>query len=210
MSSLPPNFRLTRLAAAWGAFVLGMLAGCGGSSSSTTSTTSTQIATIALAPTTSAITVGQNEPFTATIKNSSGTILSGGVLTWASSSTSVATIDSGGIATGMAPGTTQITASAEGVTSAAVNLIVTPKVASVQVAPASITISVGQQTQFTAKAIDSSGNTIQGAVFQWFCSASSIASIDNTGTVTGVSKGTVMITASSGGVTSAPAFLTVQ
>ncbi|HZU23587.1 MAG TPA: Ig-like domain-containing protein, partial [Terriglobales bacterium] len=145
-----------------------------------------------------------------TVKNSSGTVLAGGVLSWTSSATNVATIDSAGIATGVAPGSTQITAAAEGVTSTAVTLTVTANVATVTISAPSNSVAVGSTLQFSATAKDSSGNVIQNAVFQWASNASSIATIDNNGLVTGVSHGTVIITASSGGVLSAPFMLTVQ
>lgn len=191
---------------------LGLLEACGGSSSSSTTTTTTQIATITVTPASSAITVGQNQAYTAAVKNSDGTVLTGGVLTWSSSATSVATVDSAGIATGVGAGSTQITASSEGVNSAAVTLTVSPRVASVTISTANgaNTVSVGSTIQFSAVAKDSSGNAIPNAVFQWASSASSIATIDQNGLVTGVRPGGVMITGSSGGVLSAPFTLTVQ
>lgn len=185
------------------------LAACGGYKSPTTTTT-TQIATITVTPANSAITVGQNQAFTATVKNSDGTVLTGGVLTWSSSATNVATIDSAGIATGVGGGATQITASSEGVNSTAITLNVTPKVASVTISPMSATVNVGATVQFTAVAKDSSGNVIQNAVFQWASQASSIATIDNNGVAKGIAHGgPIQITATSGGVPS-PAMLTVQ
>lgn len=208
MSKSPQTLKSYRLLSLTAVLLLLMLAGCGGSSSSTTTTT--QIATITVTPSTTAITVGQNQAFTATVKDSNNTVLSGGVLTWSSSATNVATIDSAGIATGVAAGSTQITVTSEGVTSSAVNLTVTPRVASVTISPMSATVNVGSIITFMAVAKDSSGNPIPGASIQWSCSASSIATIDNNGNATGVSKGTVMITASSGGVSSPGAMLTVQ
>lgn len=184
--------------------------GCGGKSSTTTTTTTTQISTITVTPPASAIAVGQNQAFTATVKNSDGTVLSGGVLTWSSSATSVATIDSAGIATGVGAGSTQITATSEGVSSTAVTLNVTPKVATVTITAPSNTVAVGATLQLTAVAKDASGNVIQNAAIQWAGTASSIATIDNTGLVKGVAPGSVMITASSGGVLSAPFVVTVQ
>jgi uncharacterized protein YjdB len=191
--------------------VIAVLAGCGYKSSTTTTTTATtQISSITVTPPASSITVGQNQPFTATVKNSDGTVLSGGVLTWSSSATSVATVDSAGIATGVAPGSTQITATSEGVSSSAVTLNVTPKVASVTISAPTNTVAVGSSTQLSAVAKDASGNVIQNAAIQWASTASSVATIDNTGLVKAVAPGTVMITASSGGVLSMPLVLTVQ
>lgn len=189
---------------------LSLLINCGGSSSSSTTTTTTQISNITVSPTSAAIVVGQDQAFTATVKNSDGTILSGGTLAWTSSNTGVATITPTGVATGAAPGNTQITAAAEGVTSSAVTLTVTNKVVTVTISPLSTTVAKGATVQFTAVAKDASGNVIQGAQFQWACNASSIATIDQTGLATGVSPGTVAITASSGGISSQVAMLTVQ
>ena len=189
------------------ALALVLASGCGGSSPSTTTT---QIATITITPTNSSIPVGQNQAFTATVKDSNGTILSGGVLAWSSSATNVATIDSFGLATGVAPGTTNITATSEGVTSSTATLKIVPKVASVIISAPSNTVKAGATLQFSALARDSSGNAIPNAVFQWSSSASSIATVDSSGLVTGVSAGgPITITASSGGISSGPFMLTV-
>jgi uncharacterized protein YjdB len=60
-----------------------------------------------------------------------------------------------------------------------------------------------------ATAKDVKGNTVDGAVFDWGLSFSGVATIDKNGVVTGVSAGTVLVTASTGDVTSPVATVNV-
>ncbi len=74
-------------------------------------------------------------------------------------------------------------------------------VATVEVLPASASVSVGSSVQLRAIARTSTGQKIPGAAFAWSSSVPSIASVDQSGTVTGVSAGTATISASASGVT---------
>jgi hypothetical protein len=177
---------------------------CGGSGDSPTT-----VSSIVVIPSVSSTTVNGHQTFTANALNSVGNSVGTVTLTWASSDTNIATIDTTGVATGKNGGTAQITASSNGVTSPPVNLTVFPNVGSVSVAPINVTIKVGQQQHFTATAKDVNGNNIPNAVFNWSISFSGVASIDSNGTATGISQGTVLVTASIGGVSSPMATLNV-
>ena len=74
-------------------------------------------------------------------------------------------------------------------------------VASVAVSAASTTLNAGQTTQLTAVASDASGVPIAspGAI-TWSSGSTTIATVDQTGKVTGVSAGTAVITADIRGV----------
>ncbi|MCU1307004.1 MAG: Ig protein [Acidobacteriaceae bacterium] len=183
-----------------------VLTSCGGSSSDPTT-----VSTIVVIPSVSSTTVNGHQAFTANALNSDGNSVGTVTLTWTSSDTNVATIDGGGMATGKNGGTTQIiaTATSNGVTSSAVSLTVFPTVASVSIAPINVAVKVGQQQQFTATAKDVNGNNIGNAVFNWSSSFSGVASIDTNGKATGISPGTVLVTASIGGVSSPMATLNV-
>jgi len=76
-------------------------------------------------------------------------------------------------------------------------------------APTSASIAVGATQQFTATAMDSSGNTISGVSFAWASSNTSVATISSSGVATGMSAGSATITATASGVTSTAAALTV-
>lgn len=179
---------------------------CGGDSSSTTPA----VTKITVTPATASISSGQQTTFFADPVDANGTTVSGIAIIWTSSATDVATISSSGAAVGKASGTTQITASSAGVTSNSATLTVTPTVARVVISPMSNAIAVGGTQQFSATALDDSGNAISGVSFSWFCSFSGIATIDTNGLATGVAPGTVTIVATANSVNSQPAALTVN
>jgi uncharacterized protein YjdB len=181
---------------------LALFPGCGGSSTDT-------VASVNVTPTTSSVSVNGQQQFTATALDSNGVTVTGQTFTWTSSSPSVASISTAGIATGVAPGSTQITALTASITSTAVTLTVSPSISSVSIAPMTATIKVGQTQQFTASATDANGSMVSQAAFSWHNSFGGVASIDNNGLATGLAPGTVMITASAGGISSPIAMLTV-
>ncbi len=195
--------------AAWAATsVLALLAivllGCGGNASSAS------VASISVTGAVSSITYRSTQQFSATAYDSSGNKVGGQSFTWSSSDPSVATIDAKGVATGVGLGSTDITAEDGTIVSAPVIIRVSATVSGVTLSPLSATIAPGQTLQFTATAQDSSGNNIPNSQFQWYLSSSLIATINAEGLVTGIKPGQVVITATSGGVTSQAATLTVS
>ena len=183
-----------------------LLVGCGGGSSTGT------LAVIVISPTTSFLGINAQETFTATAQDSKGKSLSGVTFTWTSNAPDVASIDTAGVVTGHTVGSVQITASASGVTSTAANLSVvsaTTAVASVSLTPISSTIRVGQTQQFTAKALDASGNTVSGVTLTWHNSSAGVAIVGTNGLATGITPGMTVINASAGTISSPAATLTV-
>jgi len=71
-------------------------------------------------------------------------------------------------------------------------------VTEVQVSPPNVTIKVGQRSGLLGTAFDRVGNVIPTIRLTWSSSNVSIATVDINGTVTGVSGGTVLITATAG------------
>jgi len=185
--------------------LVALLVGCGGSSTGT-------LAVIVITPTTSFLGINAQETFTATAQDSKGKSLSGVTFTWTSNAPDIASIDTAGVVTGHTVGTVQITASASGVTSTAANLNVvsaTTAVASVSLTPISSTIKVGQTQQFTASAVDASGNAVSGVTFTWHNSSAGVAIVGTNGLATGITPGMTVINASVGTVSSPAATLTV-
>ena len=79
----------------------------------------------------------------------------------------------------------------------------------VVISPSSTGIVVNAQQAYTATGTDSAGNSVSGLTFTWVSSDTNVATIGSTGVATGKAGGTTQITATSDGVTSAPATLTV-
>src|SRR5436190_1963425 len=105
------------------------------------------VASVAVAPATASVRVGQTVQLTATPKDSAGGTLTGRVVTWGSNNTSVATVSGSGLVTSVAAGTATLTATSDGQAGRSVATATLVPVASVTIAPATATILVGQGLQ---------------------------------------------------------------
>src|SRR5438128_1039458 len=72
------------------------------------------VASVTVSPATASVMVGGTQQFTATLRDASGTVLSGRTVTWTSSALNVATVSAGGLVSALLAGTTTITATSEG------------------------------------------------------------------------------------------------
>jgi hypothetical protein len=136
--------------------------------------------------------------------------------TWTSSAPTIAAITTIGAATGISAGNTNITVSLFGVTSAALNLIVStpstgPTISSIAVSRSVVSnLVVGKTQQFTATALSTDGSTADiTSQATWASSDQSVAVVSPTGIVTGIAPGKADITAFYSGVTSAAISVTV-
>src|SRR5439155_7465722 len=72
------------------------------------------VASVAVTPPSASVDEGKTVQLTATPKDANGTPLSGRVVTWVSSNTTVATVSASGLVTGKVAGSATITATSEG------------------------------------------------------------------------------------------------
>jgi trimeric autotransporter adhesin len=173
--------------------------------------TAVPVASVVVSPSSQTIIAGNStaSPYTSVEKDAGGNALTGRVVTWETSDHSIATIDNAGNATSSAPGTVTITATSEGHSGTA-SLIVNPvPVASVSISPALAILAIGGTQQLTATPRDAGSNALTGRVVTWASSDVTLATVDNTGLVTAVAAGLPTITATSEGVDSLPAVITV-
>src|SRR5206468_5109021 len=122
------------------------------------------------------LSVGQTVQLTATPKDSAGGTLTGRMVTWTSSNTSVATVSGSGQVAGVTAGSATITATSEGKSSTAALTVTSVPVASVAVSPATASLTVGQTVQLTATPKDSAGGTLTGRTIGRARSRTSVAS----------------------------------
>ncbi|MBI3790327.1 MAG: Ig-like domain-containing protein, partial [Gemmatimonadetes bacterium] len=149
--------------------------------------------------------------YTAVVKNQRGAIIPGAGTTqvaWTSSDPTRATVDASGLVTAVDTGNVTITATTTtaGATArtASAALRITNDAASVIVTPGSFSISGAVRTrQLAAVATNQLGATINNPVITWSSSAPSVATVSNSGLVTGVANGTATITATVNGVSGA-------
>lgn len=181
------------------------LVGCGGGNSAGPPMPTLQ--SISVTPAAPSVVVPATQQFTATGSYSDGSSknLTASV-TWSSSDSSKATIAAGGLATSVAATTTPVTITAtSGGISGSTTLTVQPKLVSLAVTPASVTIAATTQTSFTAMGTYSDGS-VQNvtSTVTWSSSDATVATISNgvstQGTATGVAAGTVTITATSSAI----------
>ena len=157
--------------------------------------------------------VGDTHQLTAVARTSEGMMVGGVDFEWSSDDIDVASVDQTGLVSAVDAGMANITAMAEGVTSAPVVITVAeppPVVASIMVSPSAMTMEVGGTFQFEATALTADGMAIPDVQFTWMSDDDGIATVDDTGLVTGLAAGTAMITASANNVTSMPATVTIE
>ena len=118
---------------------------------------------------------------------------------WSSENTAIATVSGTGVVTGVAVGTAHIAASSGGKSGITTIVVIPPGVASVRVTPTSAAIKVGETVHLVAEPLDGNGNALEGRTITWSSDNEAVATVDNTGVVTGVSSGAATITATSEG-----------
>ena len=130
----------------------------------------------------------------ATLRDGSGTILTGRTVSWTSSNPSIASVTSGGLVSGVALGVAQITAESEGVTGSTSVTVAPRPVATVTLTPSPASVKVGQAIQMSLDIRDASGNqlTTAGRTVVWDSSNKPVATVSD-GVVSGVSTGNANI-----------------
>jgi uncharacterized protein YjdB len=128
--------------------------------------------------------------------------LGGSEIRWSSTLPAIATVDSVGVVSALATGRASIVLSVDGKTDTATVVVVPGAVAAVVLsAPSQFSISTGSSYKITAVAQDSLGNSLPDTTFAWASSEPKVASVSQTGLVTGVSAGSAQIEVSSEGQT---------
>ena len=151
----------------------------------------TAVASVTVSLAASTIGIGRTTQAKATTKDASGSVVTGRSIAWSSADTSVAKVSAVGVVTGVATGSANITATSEGQSGSA----------AVTVAPQ---LGFGSSTE-KIRIVDIGGTftpTLTGSSTgrtTFVSRATSVATVDAQGTITGVGEGQVWIAASSPG-----------
>ena len=174
------------------------------SGSTTLNVTNATIVSITVMPPSQTIAVGTTLDFGAVGRFSDGTFQNiTDDVTFSSDNTAVATIDNNtDIATAVSPGTANISATFNGVTGSTPLNVTSATISSISVTPATAELAPNSFVDLTATATLSDGTTqvITNDV-TWSSSDPTVAAVDNTGSVGGVSAGNATISAQFGAVT---------
>ena len=174
------------------------------------------LASISVTPATVAITVGGTVALAATAHGTNGQVLPR-PFTWASSDSTVASVIPDGTVRGLKAGAASVTATADGRTGTASVTVTAPvarapvadtTVASLDVQPRRINVTVNRTFALRAVGRNAQGSVVRRPV-RWVSSDPKVAVVAPNGVVTGVTPGTATISATSDGVSSGPAPVTV-
>jgi hypothetical protein len=141
-------------------------------------------------------------------RDASNRTIEGTVFTWTSSDVSTATVDNDGVVRGLRLGGPVTITATTGGKSGSVTVFVTP--AGVTVSPGIASLAAGDTAQFSASAVDANGAPIEGMPVQWSlafnANTSTAAAISQTGIVTAISAGIVIVQANISGRTGSTSF----
>ena len=167
------------------------------------------VASVTVSPPNDTARVGEDSVnFSATLRDAQGRPLSGRLVTWTISDTSIARIlFSGGPYAALRPvkaGSAVVTATSEGkIGTAQLVVIAPPPVASVSVLPPNETVAAGDTVGFRVILRDAAGNPVYGRSVTWSVGDSSVARIEQTMgaevVLRAVHEGTTTVTATSEG-----------
>lgn len=155
---------------------------------------------VEVTPSVAELVPGGTQTVTARVYNTEGAQVTERRVFWSSQNPAVATVTQAGVITAVGTGTTQVAASSGG-RSGTVAVTVQPRpVALMRVTPSATNVVAGATVRLTAEPLDGTGAVIPGRVVAWSTGDAGIATVDNSGLVTGVSPGTVTIRATAGGI----------
>jgi uncharacterized protein YjdB len=169
---------------------------CGGDDDST-GLEPEPVVTVTVTPPAATIRPGGMVQLQASVMDAAGASL-GGEVTWSSSNENVATVSENGLVSGISDGTASISAASEGKSGSAA-ITVRTAVASIEVLPEGAQIAPSETLEFQAITRDSDGNMVTARQIVWSSGDDDVATVSQTGLVTGVADGTTSITATTEG-----------
>lgn len=175
----------------------------GKTSSATVTVTSATLVSVTVTPNAATVPINGTQPLVAMANYSDGSSRDvTPYTTWTSGSGTVGTVvPTSGLVTGVATGSSSIIASFGGMTSTASLTVTSANLVSITVTPATATVQIGVSQPLSARANYSDGSVVDVTTTAvWTSSAPSVATVvGNTGVAAGVSVGSAVISATSGG-----------
>jgi uncharacterized protein YjdB len=134
-----------------------------------------RVTSVRLAPDKASVFVAASVNLVATALDGRGVAVTGRPVVWTTNNAGVAAVTQTGRVTGLLPGTAIITAVVDGASANA--------------------IDAGKNATLTARAVDALGNTLIGRTIAWASSDTRFVTVDQSGVVRGVRRGSAIISA---------------
>lgn len=158
-----------------------------------------RVVTVRIVPDNVDVYVAAGTTLVATPYDNKGNTVTGRSVVWTTNNAAVASISQNGQVTGLVPGTAVVTAVIDGISGNAAITVRPVPVSRVTVSPPSVSVALGKATTLTARTTDANGNILANRPITWSSGDTRIATVDASGVVRGVRRGTVVITATSEG-----------
>jgi alpha-tubulin suppressor-like RCC1 family protein len=158
------------------------------------------VAAVTISAPRSDIRVGQSIQLAATPVNASGAIVSGETVAWTTSDAAIAKVEPSGLLTGMGPGSVTITATTSeksGTVSISVTLV---PVSKVDVTLPANPLPAGVPATLSVVVKDSADRLLSGRKFTYSSSNANVATVSETGVVTGKTPGGTVLSVTSEGI----------
>ncbi len=161
------------------------------------------IAVVTLSPSSLSGKPGDSTQITATMKDSSGAVVTDSAVAWSTTDSAVASVSANGRVRFRHRGRSWIGIRVGGLTDSVPTTVSDPVLASIQLSPATIKGVPGNSTQITAVLKDSTGATMATPpAVNWASSNTSVATVSSSGMVRLSKQGSASITASATGIAS--------
>ena len=160
-----------------------------------TDTNRVPVEAVDISPAALQLSAGTSGALDAQVTDADGNVLTDRRIVWASSDAAVATVSDRGVVTAVRQGRADIAATAEGKTGVAVVTVLALPVSRVTVTPANPQIDAGKILTLTARALDANGNILSGRQVSWTSSDTRIVTVDHSGVVRAIRRGSAVVTA---------------
>ena len=168
--------------------------------SATINVLGTPASSVSLVVPSDTVPVGVELQATATPLDASGNPLTDRTIAYQSANPSVVTITSSGVVKGITEGSTTISAIVDAKIATKRISVGGRRAASLIISPQSPSVSVGKQSQLSAKVLDQMGLEMTGQSVSWSSANTSVAQVSSGGLVTAISAGSATISATSSGL----------
>jgi len=157
------------------------------------------IGSVVISPDTATLVIGGTIQLSATVKDSTGNVITFKPVSWSSQDTSIATVDGTGKVTAVATGSVGIVAQRDGKADTATIRVTPTPVGSITLSPAPAHLGVGRSGRLAITLRDAAGNLLIGRHIDYLSGNTAIVTVDTSGLLVGLAPGTTSLTISSGG-----------
>lgn len=184
----------SRLARSGRAVLVTALGALAASCDHSVTTTGGQIRSIEITPAALALNPGATRALSVIVRDESGSPLGGAQVFWSAHDPSIATVSPQGIVTAVGVGSTNVAASKGGKSAVAPVTVSALPPALVRVSPTTSTVIAGASITLSADVLDAGGGLLIRYPVTWSSGSPGIATVNSSGSVTGVAVGNVVIT----------------